>query len=115
YTHARYRSVLRKYGKPVPPPDPDLSLLTEPETVAVVKRLAQFPEQIQSAADAGEPSLIASYLIDLCNEANRFYNAHRVVSEDEDLTRVRIALVYAITVVLANGLGLLGMKAPEEM
>jgi arginyl-tRNA synthetase len=90
-------------------------LLTEPETVAVVKRLAQFPEQIQSAADAGEPSLIASYLIDLCNEANRFYNAHRVVSEDEDLTRVRIALVYAITVVLANGLGLLGMKAPEEM
>ena len=115
YTHARYRSVLRKYGKPVPPEDPDLSLLTEPETVAVVKCLGQFPERIQNAAEANEPSLIASYLVDLCNAANRFYNAHRVVSDDEDLTQVRIALVYAITVVLANGLGLLGMKAPEEM
>ena len=47
--------------------------------------------------------------------ANRFYNAHRVVSEDEAITRTRVTLVYAIKVVLKNGLGLLGMKAPEEM
>ncbi len=115
YTHARYCSVLRKYGKPVPPADCDLTLLSEPEAVAVVKCLGQFPERIENAADLNEPSLIATYLIDLCNEANRFYNAHRVVSDDGDLTKVRIALVYAISVVLANGLALLGIKAPEEM
>jgi arginyl-tRNA synthetase len=115
YTHARYCSVLRKYGKSVPPADVDLSLLSEPETVAVVKCLGQFPGRIQGAADANEPSLIATYLIDLCTAANRFYNAHKVVSDDEALTDVRIALVYAITVVLANGMGMLGMKAPQEM
>jgi arginyl-tRNA synthetase len=115
YTHARYCSVLRKYGKAIPPSDVDLSLLTEPETIAVVKHLEQFPSQIRSAAETYEPSLIASYLIELCTEANRFYNAHRVVSEDEALTTARIALVYAITLVLAGGLRLLGMKAPEQM
>lgn len=115
YTHARYCSVLRRYGKAIPPSDVDLSLLTEPETVAVVKRLEQFPSRIRNAAGTCEPSLIASYLIELCTEANRFYNTHRVVSEDEALTTARIALVYAITLVLAGGLRLLGMKAPERM
>ena len=115
YTHARYCSVLRKYGQEVPPPDVDLSLLCEPETVAVAKCLQKFPAQIRSAADACEPSFIASYLIELCTEANRFYNAHRVVSEDAALTKARVALVYAITTVLASGLRLLGMKTPEQM
>ena len=115
YTHARYCSVLRKYGKAVPPPDADLSLLTEPETLETVKCLGQFPAQIEKAAEACEPSLIASYLIEVCTAANRFYNAHRVLSDDEALTRARVALVYAITAVLSSGLHLLGMKAPEEM
>ncbi|MDA0747898.1 MAG: arginine--tRNA ligase [bacterium] len=115
YTHARYCSVLRKYGEEVPPSNPDLSLLVEPEAISVVKCLQKFPGRILGAAEANEPSQIASYLIELCAAANRFYNAHRVVSEEEALTRVRVTLVYSITVVLASGLHLLGMKAPEEM
>lgn len=115
YTHARYCSVLRRYGGAVPPPGADLSLLAEPETVAVVKCMERFPERIRNAAETCEPSLIAGFLIELCTEANRFYNAHRVISDDVGLTRARIALVYSITAVLAAGLHLLGMKAPEEM
>ena len=115
YTHARYCSVLRRYGGAVPPAGADLSLLTESETVAVVKCMERFPQRIRNAAEACEPSLIAGYLIELCTEANRFYNAHRVISEDATLTRARIALVYSITAVLAAGLHLLGLKAPEEM
>ena len=115
YTHARYCSVLRRYGGAVPPSDGDLSLLTEPETVAVVKCMERFPERIRNAAETCEPSLIAGFLIELCTEANRFYNAHRVISDDVSLTRARIALVYSITAVLATGLHLLGLKAPEEM
>ncbi len=115
YTHARYCSVLRRFGGAVPPPGADLSLLTEPETVAVVKCMERFPERIRNAAETCEPSLIAGFLIELCAEANRFYNAHRVISDDVPLTRARIALVYSITAVLAAGLHLLGMKAPEEM
>ena len=115
YTHARYCSVLRKYGEKVPVPDLDYALLREPEAIAVVKCLGQFPDRIHSAAEAYEPSLVATYLIDLCAAANRFYNAHRVMSEDKTLSEVRVSLVYAITIVLARGLYLLGMKAPVQM
>lgn len=115
YTHARYCSVLRKFGADVPPDDVDLSLLSEPEALAVVKCIEDFPKKIAHAADQDEPSLVATYLIELCTVANRFYNACRVVSEDEALTKARVTLVYAIKTVLRNGLQLLGMKAPEEM
>ena len=115
YTHARYCSVLRKYGQQIPPADVDLTLLSEPEALAVVKCIEDFPARIEQAAENDEPSTISTYLIELCTVANRFYNAHRVVSEDEAITRTRVTLVYAIKVVLKNGLGLLGMKAPEEM
>lgn len=115
YTHARYCSVLRKFGKDVPPTDVDLTLLSEPEALAVVKCIEEFPQKIVQAAENNEPSLIASFLIELCTVANRFYNAYRVVSEDEALTQSRVTLVYAIKTVLRNGLALLGMKAPEEM
>ena len=99
----------------MPPPDVDFSLLTEPEALAVVKCLGQFPAQIKKAAQDHEPSLIATYLIDLCTAANRFYNAHRVNIQDHTLKTARVSLVYGITVVLASGLKLLGMKAPERM
>jgi arginyl-tRNA synthetase len=115
YTHARYCSVLRKYGETIPPADVDLTLLSEPEAIEVVKRIEDFPKVIERAAENDEPSLISTYLIEMCTAANRFYNACRVVSEEEALTRSRVTLVYAIKTVLRNGLGLLGIKAPEEM
>ena len=115
YTHARYCSVLRKYGDAVPPPDADLGLLVSDEEVAVVKRLEQFPRQVRTAVETCEPSVIATGLLDLCAAANQFYNVHRVISEDEALTKARIALVYGIQVVLEKGLKLLGMKTPESM
>ena len=115
YTHARYCSVLRRFDGSLPPEDADFTLLSEPETLAVLKCLEAYPGQIARAAEAHEPSLIATHLIELCTLANRFYNAHRVISDDPDRTRARVALVYAITVVLKSGLGLLGIKAPVEM
>ncbi|MSS69872.1 MAG: arginine--tRNA ligase [Candidatus Latescibacteria bacterium] len=115
YTHARYCSVLRKYGHAVPPPDADLGLLASDEAVAVLKRLEQFPQKVRTAAETCEPSLIATFLLDLCAVANQFYNVHRVISEDAALTKARIALVYSIQVILEKGLKLLGMKAPEGM
>jgi arginyl-tRNA synthetase len=99
----------------VPPSDANLTLLSEPETLAVIKCIEDFPKKIEQAAENDEPSLIATYLIELCSGANRFYNVHRVVSEDEALTKSRVTLVYAIKTVLRNGLDLLGIKAPEEM
>ena len=115
YTHARYCSVLRRYDGILPPRDIDFALLNEPEAIEVVKCLARFPGQIQKAADEYEPSVVTTLMIELCTVANRFYNAHQVISEQADLTTARVALVYAIKTVLASGLSLLGMKAPEQM
>ena len=115
YTHARYCSVLRRYDGTLPPRDIDFALLNETEAIEVVKCLARFPEQIQKAADEYEPSVVTTLMIELCTVANRFYNAHQVISEQADLTAARVALVYAIKTVLASGLSLLGMKAPEQM
>ncbi len=115
YTHARYCSVLRRYDGTLPPRDIDFALLNEPEAIEVVKCLARFPGQIQKAADEYEPSVVTTLMIELCTVANRFYNAHQVISEQADLTTARVALVYAIKTVLASGLTLLGMKTPEQM
>jgi len=114
YTHARFCSVLRKYGKLIEV-DVDFSLLKAKEELAVVRLLEGFPRTVKAAADQYEPSLIARHLLDLSTEANRFYNTCRVMGEDEALTRARILLVAAVKTVLAKGLVLLGMKAPEEM
>ncbi len=115
YTHARYCSMLRRYDDTLPPGDVDFALLKEPEAIEVVKCLARFPRQIQKAADEYEPSVVTTLMIELCTVANRFYNAHQVISEQADLMAARVALVYAIKTVLASGLSLLGMKAPEQM
>jgi len=115
YTHARYCSMLRRFEGDLSPENVDFERLNESETLEVVKCLERYPKQIQKAADEHEPSTIALYLIELCTVANRFYNAHQVISEDAELTQSRVALVYAIKTVLASGLALLGMKAPERM
>jgi arginyl-tRNA synthetase len=115
YTHARYCSMLRRFEGDLSPQSVDFERLHESETLEVVKCLERYPKQIQKAAAEYEPSTVAVYLIELCTLANRFYNAHQVISDDPELTRSRIALVYAIKTVLASGLALLGMKAPERM
>lgn len=114
YTHARLCSILRKFGKPMTA-DINFGLLKEDETVILIKNLGQFPSVIMKAAEFYEPSLICNYLIDVCASLNRFYNAHRVLSDDAELTKARILLVDTTRQVIKNGLRLLGMQAPERM
>ncbi|MFH1006210.1 MAG: arginine--tRNA ligase [Candidatus Latescibacterota bacterium] len=114
YTHARFCSMVRKFGKSVDA-DVDFSLLTSDQELAVVRLLEAFPGTIRAAAESYEPSLIARYLIDLSAEANRFYHACRVLGEDAAVSQGRILIVSAVKTVLAKGLYLLGIQAPEEM
>ncbi len=114
YTHARLCSILRKYSKPVTP-DINYSLLKEDETIILIKNLCQFPTIILKAAEFYEPSLVCNYLIDVCGSLNRFYNTHRVLSEDDNLTKARILLVNSTRQVIKNGLNMLGIHAPEQM
>lgn len=115
YTHARLCSILRKWDKPVPEAY-DPSLLATSEEAACIRALERYPEVVRQAADEFEPHLVASYLIGLATAANAFYQKHRVIDAgDEALVASRVVMVDALRQVLANGLALLGVAAPERM
>ncbi|MCK4417395.1 MAG: arginine--tRNA ligase, partial [Candidatus Latescibacteria bacterium] len=114
YTYARFSSVLRKYGRQVDD-NVNLSLLNSDMETEIVRLLSRFPETVKHAADEYEPSVVTTYLLDLCEASNRFYNHFRVLSEDLETSKTRVLLVWCIRTVLGKGLSLLGMETPERM
>ena len=80
-----------------------------------MKALAQFPEEIHLAARDYDPSRINRYLVALAGDFHRFYNACRIKGEEPALLAVRLKLADTVRAVLANGLNLLGVSAPEKM
>ena len=117
YAHARLCSVLREWAGEVDRlADADLALLASPHEVALAQKLAEFPELVARAAQEFAPHLITHYLHDdVAGRLHTYYNAERFLVEDENLKRSRLALVAATRQVLANGLALLGVSAPERM
>ncbi|MCF8032199.1 MAG: arginine--tRNA ligase [Desulfarculaceae bacterium] len=119
YAHTRVKSILRKAAEQgVALPDPaatDLSPLSGEAEVALARRLAEFPELVQGAALALEPHRVTYYLHELAGAFHSYYNACHVLVEDPALSAARLVLVLAVGRVLANGLGLLGVSAPEKM
>lgn len=114
YTHVRTCSVLEKHGRPVDPKS-SLDALTEPEEFELAKTMASFSDTVQRAANENEPSVIARYLLDLCSQFNNYYHKHRVLGNAEDVTHARVRLVDCVRQVLANGMRLLGLRAPTKM
>ena len=90
-------------------------MLAEPEEQALVKALAQYPEEVHQAARTYDPSRINRYLTGLAGDFHRFYNACRCMVDDPCLQAARLKLADTTRQVLANGLGLLGVSAPEKM
>jgi len=119
YAHARICSILRQaqeQGIAVPAADQvDLKLLADESEVDLMRKLAEFPEEIIGAADSREVHRITRYLNDVATVFHQFYTRCRVVTDDLALTRARLTLVDATRTVLANALGLLGVSAPERM
>lgn len=114
YAHARTCSILRKEG-PGTLPEADLSLLQGEEEQALVLHLSRFRETIQRATDSYRPSILARYLLDLTRDFNHFYHRCPVLTAGEEQKKARLLLVDGVRQVLANGLYLLGIKAPREM
>jgi arginyl-tRNA synthetase len=114
YTHARLGSILRKAAEAGEGLGPaDLKLLEEAGSVLLA--LGRFPAVLRSAADHAEPSEITAWLLSTCRDVNNWYAAHRVLGQDPALTAARLRLVRDSKSVIANGLRLLGVAAPEEM
>jgi arginyl-tRNA synthetase len=93
----------------------EYSLLVQPEEIALVKLLLDFPETIESACFGYEPQRITTYLHEVATVFHKFYHEHRVVIPDRDLSSARLALCLATKTVLANGCKILGISAPERM
>ena len=114
--HARMSGIFRVAGREpgsVRADGVDLSVLTQPEELELVKELADFPAVLQRAAAAYEPHRITGYLEGLARLAHAWYHKYRVLGEPEEAAR--LVLARAVKQVLANGLSLLGISAPERM
>ena len=117
YAHARVCSILRKAEEVgvTFSAAPDLALLTNEAEVTLTKNLLRLPDVIAGAANAREPHLLATYLREVASSFTQFYGASRIVGEAPALASARMALATAARVVLANGLSVLGILAPERM
>ncbi|WP_374490242.1 arginine--tRNA ligase [Zoogloea sp.] len=116
YAHARLCSVLNQWnGVASDLLDADLGRLEGERELALCARLTAFPEVVRSAAADYAPHQIAFYLKDLAGDFHSFYNAERMLVDDEGLKLARLALAAAVRQVIRNGLRLLGVAAPESM
>ena len=119
YAHARVSSILRNAADLGLEPASHPELLTHEKEGELLRALAEFPRVVQGASDLREPHRVARYLEDTAASYHRFYDSCRVLpmgdEEPGDLHRARLLLVAATRTVLANGLALLGVSAPERM
>ncbi|MEW6531033.1 MAG: arginine--tRNA ligase [Thermodesulfobacteriota bacterium] len=118
YVHARIASIFRiaaERGIDADMTDPDLSALSLAEEVRLIKHLADFPDMLADAAEALEPHRITFYLVDLADLFHAYYHDNRVLTEDPRIKKARLFLADAVRQVVANGLAILGVTAPERM
>ncbi len=114
YAHARIRSIFRRAGV-APPPPGAAPLLGEPQERTLALELLRFAEAVEATAETYSPSKLCTYLFDLATAFTGFYEACRVLVDDESLRASRLALSDLTARVLERGLALLGMEAPEQM
>lgn len=114
YTHARLTSLSQKYGKKLPDPEADFSLLGDDEK-QVVKWFELYPDKLKAAAESYETLVLAEYLINLASAFNSYWQRVRIITDDEPLTRARMQMAHSVRLIIADGLQLLGIKPLERM
>ncbi len=119
YAHARICSVLRTWqeagGQAATLPSADLSALSSPAALSLMLLLAKYPDMLTAAARDFAPHDVAFYLRELAAAYHSYYDAERILVDDEAVKLARLALISACAQVLKNGLALLGVSAPEKM
>jgi arginyl-tRNA synthetase len=116
YAHARIASIFRTAAeRGITPDDADLSVLTTPGELALIKLCLRFPELLADIVGHRGVHLLTGYALELAGAFHGFYRDHRVVSDDVAVSKARLRLVRAVQVTLRQTLGLLGVSAPETM
>ena len=119
YAHARICSILKKAQSEGvtlrTPTDSELNLLTAPEEQELVRHLSTLTDEIIASAKAYDPAKITHFVIELATLFHKFYNAHRVVVDDEGLMQARLQLCIAVRDTIKNVLTMMKVSAPESM
>ena len=120
YAHARIASVFRQLTEKSLGWDPSgsgaqLGQLREPQEKTLMTSLSRYPEVLELAANNRAPQHLVHYLRDLANDFHTYYNAHTFIVDDESLRNARLYLILATRTVIANGLHMLGVSAPNKM
>lgn len=119
YTYVRTKSILDRANfniKNIDAQNIKFDLLKEDEEINLVKELQKFQDIIRKSANSYEPSILTRYIIDISALFSKFYNNCKVLScEDEYVKQARLALVYATSIVIKNGLTILGIECPDKM
>ncbi len=119
YAHARICSIMRQLAEAqiteCAAGELKLASLTEPEELALIKKLGEYPEMLQRAARDRAVHNVAHYVHELAGLFHSFYNQCRILGVDSDVQQARIALVKAVGHVIRHALGILGVSAPERM
>ena len=119
YGHARLCSILRQAVEKsvdiVKFKQIKSELLIENEEITLLKSMATFPAVIEGAAGDLAPHRVIFYLMELAGHFHSYYNKHKVITEDKNLTQARLCLVEALRIVFSNGLNIVGLSAPEKM
>ena len=115
YTYARCASILRKVEDFVVGNEIDYSLITDQESMDLLKEISRFPKIVKDAADKYEPSVVARFSVDVAQAFNKFYNANRINVEDANIRNARVTLVHLTKKTIKDALLLLGIECPEQM
>ena len=120
YAHARIYSIYHQAKEAGVNLDMDWSdvhwdTLKDDQELELIKKMAAFPEEVQRAARERAPHRIAHYVYELAGLFHTFYNHCRIIQEDKELEKARLALVTAVRITIANSLAILGVSAPEKM
>ena len=115
YTYVRTNSVLNNSNGVKDVKKIDFSVLTDKESLEVVKKIYEFNNVIENSVDKNEPSLFARYLLELAKNYSTFYNNNKILVEDEKTKDARVFLTYSVGIVLKIGMKLLGIEMPDKM
>ena len=116
YAHARINSVITQWGEDVSTlSNAPTDSLSNDEELALIQKLIDYPDTLEAAAKERAPHFLAFYLKDLASMFHSYYNSTRFLVPEQELKLARLALIAAIQQVIANGLSLLGVTAPNEM
>ncbi len=115
YTYARCSSILRKVTDFAPGSAIDYTLLTDTESMDLLKEISRFPKVIYDASEKYEPSVVARFAVDVAQSFNKFYNTNRINVEDKALRDARMTLVCLTRKTIRDALLLLGIECPEQM